>query len=119
VLILLDENLLSKKIKQPLLDRGHSVMNVYDMGWRGLKDREILDLAENYPFGVFITADKNLQYQQNLQGRSIRIVVLNSNSTKPDFLRPLMVQVAVVVDTLPVGASVTINDAGIVVSIRP
>ena len=94
-------------------------MNVYDMGWRGLKDREILDLAENYPFDVFITADKNIQYQQNLQGRSIRLLVLNSNSTRPDFIRPLMVQVAAVVDTLPVGAAVKINDAGIVVSISP
>jgi len=66
VLILLDENLLSKKLKQPFVDAGHSVSNVYDMGWRGLKDREILELAENQPFDVFITADKNLPYQQNL-----------------------------------------------------
>ena len=47
MLILLDENLLSKKLKQPFVDAGHSVSNVYDMGWRGLKDREILELAEN------------------------------------------------------------------------
>ena len=38
MLILLDENLLSKKLKQPLIEQGHFVMNVYDMGWRGLKD---------------------------------------------------------------------------------
>ena len=47
---LLDENLLSKKLKQPFINAGHSVSNVYDMGWRGLKDRKILDLAEAHPF---------------------------------------------------------------------
>jgi hypothetical protein len=61
VLILLDENLLIKKLKQPFLEAAHSVNNVYDMGGRGLKDREILDLAESHPFDVFIIADKNLQ----------------------------------------------------------
>jgi len=29
MLILLDENLLSQKLKQPFLDEGHSISNVY------------------------------------------------------------------------------------------
>ncbi len=45
MLILLDENLLSKKLKKPFLDVGHTVKNVEDMGWRGTKDRELLALA--------------------------------------------------------------------------
>lgn len=117
MLILLDENLLSRKLKQPFLEAGHSVNNVYDMGWRGLKDREILDLAESHPFDVFITADKNLQYQQNLGNRSIRIVVLDSSSTRPERLIPLMVQLSSLVESLSVGAAIQINDAGDVVSI--
>jgi predicted nuclease of predicted toxin-antitoxin system len=117
VLILLDENLLSRKLKQPFLEAGHAVSNVYDMGWRGLKDREVLDLAESQPFDVFITADKNLQYQQNLGNCSIRIVVLDSSSTRPDRLIPLMVQLSSLVESLPVGAAIQINDAGDVVSI--
>lgn len=65
MLILLDENLLSKKLKKPFVDAGYSVQNVEDMGWRGVKDRELLALADSYPFDVFITSDKNLPYQQN------------------------------------------------------
>jgi len=38
VLILLDENLLSKKLKKPFLEAGHTVQNVEDMSWRGTKD---------------------------------------------------------------------------------
>lgn len=60
--ILLDENLLSKKLKQPLIDAGHSVRNVEEMSWRGVKDRELLALAQAQSFDVFITADKNLPY---------------------------------------------------------
>jgi hypothetical protein len=58
MLILLDENLLSQKLPQPFLDEIHSIRNVYDMGRRGLKDREILDISENHPFDVFITLIK-------------------------------------------------------------
>ncbi|MBW4492530.1 MAG: DUF5615 family PIN-like protein [Oscillatoria princeps RMCB-10] len=119
MLILLDENLLSKKLKQPLIDAGHSVSNVCDMGWRGLKDREIIDLAESHPFDVFITADKNLPYQQNLANRGIIIVVLDSSSTRPDRLVPLMKQVSAVVASLPAGAVVRIDEAGNVVAINP
>ena len=66
MLILLDENLLSRKLKQPIVAAGHTVFNVDNMGWRGTKDRDLLALADAYPFDVFITADKNLPYQQNI-----------------------------------------------------
>ncbi|NJN04661.1 MAG: DUF5615 family PIN-like protein [Leptolyngbyaceae cyanobacterium RM1_1_2] len=78
MLILLDENLLSKKLKKPLFDAGYTVRNVEDMGWRGAEDRELLALANAFPFDVFITADKNLPYQQNLQNLDLRIVALNT-----------------------------------------
>jgi hypothetical protein len=58
VLILLDENLLSKKLKKPFLEVGHTVQNVEDLGWRGTKDRELLALANVFPFDVFITSTK-------------------------------------------------------------
>ncbi len=112
MLILLDENLLSQKLKQPFLDKGHSISNVYDMGWRGLKDREILDRSENHPFDVFITADKNLPYQQNLAIRVITIVVLDCRSTRPDDLVLLMRQVSTMISSLPAGSAVRIDDAG-------
>ncbi len=112
MLILLDENLLSKKLKQPFLDKGFDIYNVDDMGWRGFKDKEILDLAEKYPFNVFITADKNLRYQQNLTNKILRIVILDSRSTRPDYLLPLMQQISEFVLSLSTGSVVSINDIG-------
>ena len=48
------------------------------MGWTGLKNGELLTLAERQ-FDVFITADQQLRYQQNLAGRRLAILVLPSN----------------------------------------
>jgi predicted nuclease of predicted toxin-antitoxin system len=56
MLILLDKNLLSRKLKKSLADTGYVVKNVEEMGWRSVKDRELLALAAAYPFDAFITA---------------------------------------------------------------
>lgn len=111
MIILLDENLLSKKLKQSFLNRGYQVYNVNDMGWRGVKDKEIIALAENHPFDVFITADKNLPYQQNLSSTILRVVVLNTRSTNPNYLLPLMEKVSGLVSSLSVGVAF-IDDEG-------
>jgi hypothetical protein len=112
VLILLDENLLNKKLKKPFLDVGHTVKNVEDMGWRGTKDRELLALANVFPFDVFITSDKNLPYQQNLQNLALRVVVLNASSTRPDHLLPLITQIIPLLQSLVPGSITLIDDAG-------
>jgi predicted nuclease of predicted toxin-antitoxin system len=111
MIILLDENLLSRKLKQPFLAKGYDVCNVDNMGWRGFKDSVILNLAENHPFDAFITADKNLRYQQNLVGKSLRIVVLDARSTRPDYLLPLMERISEVIASLPAGVVISINDS--------
>ncbi|MFN6515772.1 MAG: DUF5615 family PIN-like protein [Nostoc sp. CreGUA01] len=110
--ILLDENLLSKRLKKPFLDVGHMVQNVEDMGWRGTKDRELLALANIFPFDVFITSDKNLPYQQNLQNLALRVVILKASSTRPDHLLPLITQIIPLLVSLVPGSITLIDDAG-------
>ncbi len=48
------------------------------MGWSGLKNGPLLKLAEAQ-FDVFVTSDKKLSSQQNLQGRRLAVIVLSSN----------------------------------------
>jgi predicted nuclease of predicted toxin-antitoxin system len=100
MIILLDENLLSKKLKQPFVSKGYQVYNVNDMGWRGFKDIEILERAENHLFNIFITVDKNLPYQQNLSNSILTVVILNTRSTNPNYLVPLMIKVSELVPSL-------------------
>jgi len=61
--LLLDE-CLPRKLKDDL--PGHAVSTVLEMGWAGTKNGTLLRLAET-AFEVFITADRNVEYQQNLR----------------------------------------------------
>ena len=46
--------------------------------WDGVKNGTLLNLAESI-FDIFLTADKNLPYQQNLSDIQLGIVVFPSN----------------------------------------
>lgn len=54
---------------------------VQDMGWQGIKNGKLLGLAAN-EFDVFLTLDRNLQYQQNLEIVPLTVIVLRSYSSK-------------------------------------
>ena len=56
----------------------HDVATVQSMNWTASKNGELLALAEK-EFEVFVTADQNLQYQQNLLNRRIAILLLPTN----------------------------------------
>ena len=58
----------------------HQVATVFELGWSTLKNGELLAIAEQSNFEVFITTDQNLKYQQNLSGRKIAIIILSSTS---------------------------------------
>ena len=51
------------------------------MGWVGTKNGELLRRAEA-EFDVFVTADQQLRYQQNLSGRTLAIIVIRSNQVR-------------------------------------
>jgi len=55
---------------------GHTVKTAAEQGWSTLENGKLLDAAEAAHFEVLLTTDKNIQYQQNLQGRTIAIVVI-------------------------------------------
>lgn len=63
-------------VKKRLPER--EIKTVQEMGWAGMKNGELLKLVEA-EFDIFITSDKNLRYQQNLQDRTIAILLLPSN----------------------------------------
>ena len=48
------------------------------MDWSGIKNGELLTLAETQ-FEVFITTDKNLRYQQKLSQLKLAFILLPSN----------------------------------------
>jgi hypothetical protein len=56
----------------------HSCASVQAQGWSGIKNGELLRLAETN-FDLFITSDRNIRYQQNLAGRKIAVLELSTN----------------------------------------
>jgi hypothetical protein len=57
---------------------GHTITEARTRGWDTLSNGDLLSEAERSGFDVFLTADKNIQYQQNLSGRKIAVVVLST-----------------------------------------
>ena len=103
--ILLDESLpkpLAKELK------GHLVSTVVVEGWSGKKNGELLRLAQK-EFDVFLTADKNLQYQQNLKGYNIAIIVLISDTNRFENLKLLIPKVCQMIPYCKVGEIVEVK----------
>ena len=59
---------------------GYMVETAYELGWASLQNGELITKAEAAGFKIFVTTDKNLKYQQNLTGRKLSIVVLQTTS---------------------------------------
>lgn len=84
--ILLDE-CIDRRLARDIL--GHEVRTVAEMGWAAMKNSKLLGVAEKN-FDVFLTVDRNLPFQQNLQKFNISVVVLTGLTTRLKDLRPLI-----------------------------
>jgi hypothetical protein len=59
-------------------------------GWAGLKNGELLRVAADASFEVLVTADRNLQFQQNLTQSRLGIILLIASSNALEDLLPLV-----------------------------
>jgi len=87
VRVLLDEQL-PRLLAREL--RGHEVSTVHQKGWAGLKNGELLRCATHEGFEVFVTADGNLEFQQNLSQTRLRVILLVAPSNALEDLLPLV-----------------------------
>ena len=102
--LLLDESL-PRHLKAEFT--GHETRTVPEMGWQGKKNGELLGLAAD-SFDVFVTADQNLEFQQNLVSVNLGIVVLAAVTTRLDDLRPLIPQALQIIETIRPGQVVRV-----------
>jgi predicted nuclease of predicted toxin-antitoxin system len=87
--ILLDESVPRKLASERA---GHETQTVQRRGWVGLKNGAFLQAASQ-EFQVFITADTNLEFQQNTAALPIAVVVLIAVNNRVETLRLLVPQV--------------------------
>ncbi len=102
--LLLDENL-PRKLKRELSE--HEVFTAADMGWKGKANGELLASMLEEGFQALLTADKNLQHQQNFERYPIPVIVLNARFITFEDLQPLMPKVnALLAGEMPHGPTV-------------
>ncbi|SKB71748.1 DUF5615 family PIN-like protein [Dyadobacter psychrophilus] len=86
--ILLDESL-PRKLRQDFGEE-HEVWTVRDKGWLGKKNGELLRLMNEDKFEIFVTVDRNLTYQQNIERFPVTIFVLCAFNNRRDTLKLLV-----------------------------
>lgn len=98
--VLFDEN-----VPRPLRNHfgDHSISTVQEMGWSGVKNGRLLDLCEAHNFDVLFTFDRNLEFQQNMAGRSIAILVVIANDKRLSVVLPRLPEILAALATIRPG----------------
>ena len=97
--VLLDENL-PHRLRHEF--PGHEVITVAYMGWAGVKNGELLKLAEVNSFAVLLTGDRNIAHQQNLLNRFVAVVGLTALDW--EIIRPHLNEIRSAVDKASPGS---------------
>ncbi|MFY9527964.1 MAG: DUF5615 family PIN-like protein [Candidatus Acidiferrales bacterium] len=71
---------------------GHDCQTARYAGLTGLKNSELLAAAEAAKFDALLTVDQGFEYEQNLGGREIAIIIFRAKSNR---LKDLLPHVAV------------------------
>jgi predicted nuclease of predicted toxin-antitoxin system len=95
--ILLDESL-PRRLRHAFA--GHDVVTVVEAGWSGVENGELLQLAATR-FDILVTADQNLQFQQNLSALPITVAILLARNSKLESLRVPAAELLSRIDSLP------------------
>jgi hypothetical protein len=86
VRLLLDE-CVDHRLAQEL--HGHEVQTVAGLGWTGIRNGVLLARATGR-FDAFVTVDRNLAFQQRIEGLALAVVILRARSNRLSDLKPLV-----------------------------
>ncbi len=81
---------------------GHHAVSVQKMGWNGMKNGALLELAAR-EFDVFLTGDRNLGVQVEIAKYEIAVVVLHAPGTQLHQMLPLIPKVIAALPSLKAG----------------
>jgi hypothetical protein len=86
VKLLLDE-CVDRRLARDLV--GHSVSTVPRRGWAGIKNGDLLALAEK-EFDAFITVDRKISTQQDLTKFKLAVLLIRARTNRLEDIRPLV-----------------------------
>ena len=79
---------------------GHDVSTVAHEGWAKLANGDLLRQAA-VAFDVLLTADQNIEFQQNLSSLPLAVIVLVAASNRLESLEPLVPAILDALNSLP------------------
>jgi hypothetical protein len=112
MLLLLDENL-PKRLKLDFPK--HQIFTVWEKGWNGIKNGELLQILVDNDFDALLTFDKNLQHQQNFLKYPIAVFVMLALNNTYQQLKPLAVVINEILEAgalLPGPKIISIGNSG-------
>ena len=69
------------------------------MKWRGIKNGELLRLASEH-FDVFITSDKNIEYQQYKNTLSLPVIIIATKGSMWQDIEPVIPKIEALLKTV-------------------
>ena len=105
--VLFDEDV-PRQLRRDLSE--YEICTVQEEGWSSYKNGELLHRGSR-TFDVLVTADKRLQYQQNLARFRIGVVVLATVDTRLPHLRSLLPQIRAAIESVGPGSLVIVKTA--------
>jgi len=104
--ILIDE-CIPRKFKRNL--SGHDCLTVPEAGLAGTKNGQVLSLAQERGFEVFLTIDRGFEFEQNLSGMSIAVMIVRAKSNRTRDLLPQVPACLAALGTIKPGELVRIG----------
>lgn len=108
-MLVLFDNGTPRTLARFLIDH-HLVTEARARGWERLENGELLKQAEAAGFEVLVTTDKNMRYQQNLEGRKIAVVVLGQG--RWSLIKPYIPQIIAAVSAAIPGSFTEVEISG-------
>ena len=87
---------------------GHDVKTARQMGWTTIQNGALLTLASQH-FDVFVTLDRNLSFQQNLDSFSVAVLVVSAKTSRLTDLKPLIPNLLLDIGSTQSGAATFIG----------
>ena len=87
---------------------GHAVTTVSKHGWSGIKNGELLELAEK-EFVLFITVDRKISRQQDLTKFKIPVLLIRARTNRLEDIRPLVPELLKTLDRVTTGTLTTVG----------
>lgn len=88
---------------------GHDVSTAQQQGWSGIQNGELLSRAGDAGFDAFITPDRGIEFQQNLDRLPLTVILMVAGGIRVRDLLPLVPSVLTALEVTPPCAFVRVD----------